>query len=263
MSRRPVTKRELAEGIDMLAREAGKARPGRAADVAGFELTKPAQALARDEILVLVADAKSVALKRMKRPAPRPTGTHARPHGLQDLARRIAGLELIATELEHTGIDEPLTAPPLTEEEERVLRSGGLDPTPLGPAEIPLRHRGTVEYARLVNESYTVEQAARLLGVNTSRIRQRLTGTPRTLYGIKFANSWRLPTFQFSGRRVVPHIDAVIPRLPANLHPVAVYRWFTSPSSDLQTTDGATISPLEWLQLGNSPEVVAALAAEL
>jgi hypothetical protein len=113
-----------------------------------------------------------------------------------------------------------------------------------------------------LHDSYTAEQAADLLGVNASRIRQRLGGPSRTLYGIKPGKEWRIPKFQFEGRRLIPGIERVVERLAAGLHPVAVYRWFLTPIPDL-TVDETPTSPLDWLRLGNPPEVVAELAAGL
>ena len=154
-----------------------------------------------------------------------------------------------------------MTAPPmLTDSEERLLREGGLAPGPLTSEETQPLHRATAEYARLLHDSYTAEQAAGVLGVNASRIRQRLTGTPRTLYGIKMGRSWRIPKFQFHGRRVIPGIERVVERLALDVHPVAVHRWFTAPSPDL-TVDDKPASPLDWLRVGNPPEAVAELAA--
>src|SRR5439155_19546177 len=120
----------------------------------------------------------------------------------------------------------------------------------------------TAEYADLLRDSYSAEQAARILSVNPSRIRQRLTATPRTLYGIKHGKSWRIPRFQFRQRRLVPGIEMVVSRLAENLHPVAVHRWFTCPNQDLTVAE-RPVSPLQWLQSGNPPRAVADLAAEL
>ncbi len=106
-------------------------------------------------------------------------------------------------------------------------------------------------------------EVARLLGVDDSRVRQRLT--KRSLYGIKLPDGWRLPAFQFDPARpgrLVPGIGRVLPRLDPALHPVAVYRWFTLPNVDL-VLDDTPVSPLDWLRSGGDPTEVAALAADL
>jgi hypothetical protein len=63
----------------------------------------------------------------------------------------------------------------------------------------------------------------------------------------------------------VPGIDRVFPRLPQSLNPVAVHRWFHTPNPDLEEREGqaAALTPLQWLQTGNDPDVVAELAAGL
>ena len=132
--------------------------------------------------MIAVADATSVALKLVKIPArPAAAGRAANPR-LEEVARRIAEIDLVATEIARAAGPAPAAPPPLTDQEERALREGELDPRPLGWNETHLLYHATAEYARLLNESYTVEEVARLLGVNTSRIRQRLIGPARTLF---------------------------------------------------------------------------------
>jgi hypothetical protein len=225
-------------------------------------LSERPHALANDDVLIAVADATSVALKLVKVPARRGAAAHGPTTPLEVVARRIAEINVVATEIATTA-DRATASPPLTKQEKRLLRGAALDPRPLGVKETPALHRATAEYAKLVNDSYTVGQAADLLGVNPSRVRQRLIGEPRTLSGIKFGKGWRIPRFQFRGRGLVPGIEAVLRRMPANLHPVAVHRWFTSPNPDLTSADQTRMSPLNWLRIGNAPSAVADLATDL
>lgn len=259
--KRRAGRRRLTEGIDALARAAGTSARG-AARGGSFVLSERPQALANDEVLIAVADATSIALKLVKMPTRPVAAGHGANTQLEELARRIAEIDLVATEFARTA-DRATAAPPLTEQEERVLRDGGLDPGPLAVNETPVLYRATAEYAKLLNDSYTVGRAAELLGVNTSRIRQRLIGKPRTLYGIKLGKGWLIPRFQFHGRRLVPGIETVLKGIPANLHPVAVHRWFTSPNPDLISADQTPITPLDWLRIGNPAGVVADLATDL
>jgi hypothetical protein len=118
-------------------------------------------------------------------------------------------------------------------------------------------------YQQLRNGSLSVEDAARRLGVNTSRIRQRLAD--RSLYGIKDGNAWLLPAFQFCADGLVPGVDVVVRRLPLDIGALAVARWFSNPNPDLSTRDDdeRPLTPLEWLLGGNPPEAAAELAAAL
>lgn len=149
-------------------------------------------------------------------------------------------------------------------EERRQLEEGGLrfGPPPRGSENPVVRAAAT--YAALLGSSLSVSEAARRLGVNPSRVRQRLSGPRPTLYGIKRDNEWHLPRFQLAKRGAVPGIGVVIAELDRELHPVAVYRWFTTPNPDLEPEEGAPpLSPLDWLQSGHDPGVVARLAADL
>ncbi len=103
------------------------------------------------------------------------------------------------------------------------------------------------------------------MGVNPSRVRQRLGGDPRSLYGIKEGKSWRVPKFQFIGRKPIPGMAEVLPALPRDLHPVEVQRWFSTPHPDLylDPDERRPVAPLDWLRMGRPAEVVADLARNL
>jgi DNA-binding response OmpR family regulator len=148
----------------------------------------------------------------------------------------------------------------LTESESEKLREGGF-PIKAKAKLRPIEER-VAEYITLVSSSLSAHEAASRLGVNTSRIRQRLISSPRTLYGIRKNGEWRLPPFQFEKTGLVPNIDKVIARLDPKLDPVAVNRWLKKPNSDLIQGD-ERVSPLDWLRQGLSWEAVADLAEDL
>ena len=121
--------------------------------------------------------------------------------------------------------------------------------------------RTAAEFAALLASALTVPQAAARLGVEPSRVRQRLAA--HTLYGVKLRAGWRLPLLQFADGGTVPNFAVVAPRL-CGLHPVAVARWFTAPHVDLTVGDEEhPVSPRAWLETGRDPLRVAALADEL
>jgi hypothetical protein len=150
----------------------------------------------------------------------------------------------------------------LTAPEEAALAKGGVTPV----AQVALRvvdAQLASAYQQLRTDGLNVEEAARRLGVNTSRIRQRLAG--RSLYGIKDGNAWLLPAFQFRAGGLVPGVEVVVRRLPPDIGALAVARWFSNPNPDLSTRDDdeRPLTPLEWLLGGNPPEAAAELAAAL
>jgi excisionase family DNA binding protein len=147
-----------------------------------------------------------------------------------------------------------------TEAELAELERDGFDLRPLPSAEVDPAVRTAVRSAELTATALSVQEAASLLGVDESRIRQRLS--EGSLYGIKVGRSWRLPRFQFTSSGLIPGIDVVLRRLPPNLHPVAVWRWLTTASPDLVLDDEAR-SPTDWLLTGGDPEAVASLGSEL
>lgn len=121
--------------------------------------------------------------------------------------------------------------------------------------------RGAAEFAALMGSALSVNQVAKRLGVNATRVRQRIS--ERSVYGVKRDGEWFVPRFQFGRRALIPGIGRVISALDPHLHPVAVHRWFTSPQSDIGTDDAEPMSPLEWLRTGGDPEELVPLASDL
>ena len=142
-----------------------------------------------------------------------------------------------------------------------TLHRGGFDLSPIayGGPDDPLAQT-IADYMRLIETALSVTEAAQRLGVNPSRVRQRLAA--RTLYGIKRDGEWRLPAFQFTASGEVPRLSDVLPLLDPGLDPVSIFLWFTSPDADLEI-GGQAVSPRDWLLSGRSPDPVAALAHDL
>ncbi len=157
--------------------------------------------------------------------------------------------------------------PDLTAAEVAVLERGGFDLKPAEPgAEDPLAQT-SAEYAALLRESLSTAAAAERLGVDPSRIRQRLTSHPPSLYGIRLESGWVIPEFQLERSKTLPGIPEIVARLDPELHPVVVFRWFRQPNTDLlverEGEEPRFLSPLDWLRFGLPVEPVAGLAAHL
>jgi hypothetical protein len=110
------------------------------------------------------------------------------------------------------------------------------------------------------SRSCTVAEIATRLGVDTSRVRQRIYAG--SLYAFKHRGGWLVPAFQLRRRKLVPGLDAAVSVLSPRLHPVAVSRWFTTPNPDL-VIDDSSVSPIDWLAAGAAPEPVAHLAGSI
>lgn len=150
----------------------------------------------------------------------------------------------------------------LTVAEADTLARGGLDLSPRAHGEESALAHTAAKYAALLETSLTTAQVAKRLGVDPSRVRQRLT--EGTLYGIRSSAGWRLPVFQFDDGVVLPGLGEILPRLNPHLHPVGVYNFFTAQNVDLHVEEvGRCLSPREWLQAGYPPTVVAEIAAGL
>lgn len=164
-------------------------------------------------------------------------------------------------------LDDGPGSGPLTRNEVEFLRRGGFVPKPRGSeADGGDSFRKTQEkYDSLVRASLTLEQAAQRLRMAPSQVVQRLTAQPPTLYGIRTGATWLLPDLQFEESGLIPGFEEIAARLDPDLHPLAVFNWFTLPNPDLpeDEREERNLSPREWLQSGRSPALVAALAADL
>jgi hypothetical protein len=210
-------------------------------------MLRGAAVVAEDEVLVFVVGRRGAVAKSLRVPA----SSSSRRH----LELGVAGAALAVTALGRGSANE-VASTELGQAEAALLREGGFERAPAGGTTILPSDEGALAYLLLLEASLDVDEAAALLGVNTSRVRQRLGA--RTLYGVKDGRGWRLPSFQFAGKRLVPGVDQVFAELAPTLHPVAVERWFSARNPDL-----GLCSPLEWLRRGNDPAVVADLASEL
>jgi hypothetical protein len=151
----------------------------------------------------------------------------------------------------------------LSAAEAAALRSVGAfkDESSVPPESDPLI-RSHAQYMALLEESLSATEAAKLLHVDVSRIRQRLR--ERSLFGIEHEGAWRLPRFQFERRMVIPGLGQVLKTLPADLFPLDVVDWFVLPDPDLQLdSDAEPLSPREWLVSGRPVGAVVTLARDL
>jgi hypothetical protein len=144
--------------------------------------------------------------------------------------------------------------------QQSALRKLGATLRPLQAGELGPVAGLAVAHAELVSRSLTVAETAKRLGVDTSRVRQRIYA--RSLYAFKQGGSWLVPAFQLRRHKLVPGLDAAVSALAPELHPVAVSRWFTTPTPDL-VVDDSFVSPIDWLTAGGAPEIVASLAGSI
>jgi hypothetical protein len=122
--------------------------------------------------------------------------------------------------------------------------------------------RSQAEFMALLEESLSAAEAAKLLDVDVSRVRQRLR--ERSLFGIEHEGSWRLPRFQFERRLVIPGLARILNALPSDLFPLDVVDWFVLADPDLQLErDPSPLNPREWLLSGRPVETVVTLASDL
>lgn len=151
----------------------------------------------------------------------------------------------------------------LTEGQESILREhGGITASVRGRREVGQAAvlSSSSNLAASTRESLSVEQAARLLRVDASRVRHRLRD--RALYGFRIGAGLRLSVWQFDQHEPIPGLRAVLAALPHDLHPLEVAGFMTSADPDLTVAD-QPLSPRDWLIGGGDVSTVVALARDL
>ncbi|HEY3354501.1 MAG TPA: hypothetical protein VGQ83_14715 [Polyangia bacterium] len=271
--RGPTAPAAKARGRSSTARQTRRAGTRRAAAGRGHEggayscdLGTPSRVLPSGARLVAEARGDRLELSYVD-PAAAAPGPAAGERAAEMTARleRVGAIWLATEEV----LGEERRAAAITQEsglpagDEALLRAGGFEPARVAPGAPDPVARAAAEFAKLIVESYTVDEAAARLGVNDSRVRQRLTGAPRTLFGFKVGGSWRVPRLQFDGRKLLAGVAEVVAGLPPDLDPVSAQRWLTSPNADLVIDGDRPVSPLDWLRTGRPAARAAALAAEL
>jgi hypothetical protein len=207
-------------------------------------------------------------MPRTASPSPAATLAYLHAHGLSVAAQAFEPMVEQAIESLQRRLYRPDPRADLTAGEAAALERGGFELEPTGGAaaegDDPLA-RTVADYAALLETGLTTAEAAARLGVDPSRVRQMLIADPPHLYGIRTRAGWSLPHFQFDGGKLVPGAGKVLGRIDPELHPVAVYRWFTSANPDLvdERLSPRPLAPREWLLLGLAPDPVAELAADL
>jgi hypothetical protein len=131
-----------------------------------------------------------------------------------------------------------------------MLEEAGLDMTPLPEdGRDPLEEGRRLFLELVTSGSFSVAEVAYNLNRPQATISSWIDD--RRLFAIWHEGRWRVPKFQFSedGRELIPGIEEVNMRIPCDMHPVGVERWYRLGEADIDGDEQA-LSPLEWLESG-------------
>ena len=155
-------------------------------------------------------------------------------------------------------VEEPADSDEVSTQTQDALDEVGLTLEPYEGRRDPVVATAA-RFSELVAQSLSTAQAADLLGVQTSRVRQRLNAEAPTLYGFKHGREWRLPRFQFRNDGLVHNFDKLAGDIPRDWTPLEVKTWCTTPNPDLAIGEETTtrLTPLQWLESGGEPDVLS------
>lgn len=124
------------------------------------------------------------------------------------------------------------------------------------------RVRYASTFLDLFNNADTPAELAKKLGLDPSRIRQRIRD--HSLLAIELNGEKRVPRFQFEGAIEVPGLPKVLAAAGEQMTPLAFAMWFLTPTADLAVgEDDAPISPRGWLLRTGDVEAVLAIVDDV
>lgn len=149
---------------------------------------------------------------------------------------------------------------PLSDTERTAFAGFGVDTTKPMTTEALLRTepavRGMSRHALMVAGAVPIANAAQRLGVDPSRLRQRIK--EGTLLAVRrpHGRGWLIPAFQLTENGEIPHLARVLAVAQRHLSPLSVACAFEMPDEELDD-----MSPRDWLISGGDPAPVERLVA--
>lgn len=151
----------------------------------------------------------------------------------------------------------------LPEAEASALAAVGMRTTPrTRQAAASARGRYVATFLELFQQADTPAELAEKLGLDPSRIRQRIR--EGTLLAVELNGEKRVPWFQFERGIEVPGLPKLLAAVGDKVSPLAFAMWFLTPTPDFLSADkGRSVSPREWLLRTGDVDSVLALAEGL
>lgn len=168
-------------------------------------------------------------------------------------------LHLAVEIIEQAGSQDDDPAP-LSAEERAAFARFGIDTSKAMSREAMLQTepvvRGMRRHAQMVATAVPIASAARRLGVDPSRLRQRIG--EGTLLAVRRpqGRGWLIPAFQLTQNGEIPHLARVLAAAQRHLSPLSVARAFELPHEELDD-----LSPRDWLISGGDPAPVERIIA--
>jgi hypothetical protein len=145
----------------------------------------------------------------------------------------------------------------LSTEERGVLAAVGMMPDARTGADAEAARQEALNvFFHVFQSALTTAEAARRLGKDPSRVRQRVR--ERSLLALVSNGEIRLPDLQFHGDAELPGLGQVLRALPAGVDTLEALSWLATPTPDLASDDGTPCSPRDFLlRTGNAHPVIA------
>ena len=118
--------------------------------------------------------------------------------------------------------------------------------------------RGMRRHAQMVATAVPIASAAQRLGVDPSRLRQRIGEGTLLATRRPHGRGWLIPAFQLTEDGELPHLARVLAAAQRHLSPLSVAGAFELPNDEVDD-----MSPRDWLISGGDPAPVERIVAGL
>lgn len=150
----------------------------------------------------------------------------------------------------------------LSAEEREVLGTVGMMPDDRTQADAEAaRHEALNVFFHLFQSALPTAEAARRLGKDPSRIRQRVR--EGSLLALAANGEMRLPELQFHNNAEIPGLGQVLRALPKGIETLEALSWLATPTPDLPDARGEPSSPREHLLRSGDVTPVVTIAEGL
>lgn len=149
----------------------------------------------------------------------------------------------------------------LTAGELRALQRVGLAPTSeTAPRAERARKNALFSFFEAYQSAHTANEVATMLGVNASRVRQRVK--EHSLIALTDAGEMRFPALQFERNKELPGLREVLRAMPQDIKAMEVLAWLTTPTRELAEGESAR-TPRDFLLETGDVHAVVELAKAL
>lgn len=166
--------------------------------------------------------------------------------------------EKVISEDERAVVEELATSPErFSDDELDVLGDSGLSIAPASKSTVArVVATAALQELLMLSDALTLAETAKRLDRTEDEVLEGIGS--RAIFGVRHADDWFMPYFQFDSNGLVSGVSEVLQSLPVDMRPLAIWSFFVDPDVDLNEI--RPISPIDWLKAGRDIAPILRLA---